>query len=134
MTAYKKRILILVFVFGFQLLINSMCNAAIYYIDLDGGDDSSAGTWTDKSPSVPISNYPSIRQAPNMASIHGTDKVLMFGGYTTYYNYYGDTWVYDLSDNTWTKKTPVSGSPTGCIQAGMATIYGDEAKILRYTL
>jgi hypothetical protein len=101
-----------------------------YYMNDTWVYDSSDGSWTDMTPVTPPSSYPSIRWAPNMVSIHGTDKVLMFGGLTTYSNYYSDTWIYDLSANSWTKKTPVSGSPTGRAQAGMATIYGDDKVVM----
>ena len=40
-----------------------------------------------------------------MASLGG-DQVLLFGGYNG--SYVGDTWVYDLSANTWTNQAPAA--------------------------
>jgi hypothetical protein len=38
----------------------------------------------------------------------GGDQVLLFGGWDGS-SFYGDTWVYDLSDNAWTEQAPASG-------------------------
>jgi hypothetical protein len=60
-----------------------------------------------------------------MASIYGTDKVLLFGGKSQGLN---DTWIYDLSNNTWTKKNPTIGlSPREGF--AMSSIWGTD-KIL----
>ena len=40
-----------------------------------------------------------------MASLGG-DQVLLFGGYGGAWS--GETWVYDLSANTWTNKAPAA--------------------------
>jgi hypothetical protein len=59
-----------------------------------------------------------------MANI-GEDKVLLFGGYKGSYIYVDDTWVYDLSDNTWTQKNPPS-KPSARGSSAMANIGGDK--------
>jgi uncharacterized membrane protein len=83
--------------------------------------DFSANTWTQKYPTT----SPSIRYYHKMATINGTDKVLLFGGaYGA--TIFDDTWEYDLSANTWTNKNPSGGSPIGrCLQA-MAEINGTD--------
>jgi len=40
----------------------------------------------------------------------GGDQVLLFGG-DDYYGYDGETWVYDLSANSWTNKEPPPTRP-----------------------
>ena len=88
--------------------------------------DLSNSTWTQKSPE----NYPSARYVHAIAPIYGDDKIVLFGGQTSPGNY-GDneTWVYDLSDDNWTKKTP-KNSPQGTGSHAMATIYGTDKVLL----
>lgn len=82
--------------------------------------------WTEKVPDpspTPVSTHA-------MAYI-GDDQVLLFGGYnpdTTDYVY--DTWVYDLNDNTWTPKSPISW-PTDIYYCAMCYIGGD--KVILFT-
>jgi N-acetylneuraminic acid mutarotase len=60
--------------------------------------DLSANTWTKKSPFA----APSARYGHAMVYLGG-DQVLLFGGSGSGCGgYCGDTWVYDLSANTWT--------------------------------
>ncbi len=63
-----------------------------------------------------------------MASIYGTDKVVFFGGYMNGKTV-DDTWVYDLSDNNWTKKSPTT-KPIGRISHAMASIDGDDKVVI----
>jgi hypothetical protein len=86
--------------------------------------DLSANTWTNQNPSP----KPSNRQSPNMASIDGTDQVLLYSGQTTSPTLPDDTWIYDLSANTWTNKNPSTKPGLGI--ANMATIYGDDKAVL----
>jgi hypothetical protein len=69
--------------------------------------DYSKKTWSNMT--TP-GNKPSPRSGHVMASIWGTDKVLLYGGSfftgTGTINY-NDTWIYDLSDNKWTEKDPI---------------------------
>ncbi len=86
---------------------------------------NSSGTWTLK----PKGSIPDSRRGHVLASIHGTDKVLLFGGYKSG-KYYDDTWVYDLSDNMWTEMKPLN-KPGGRHSHAMATIY-DTYKVLLF--
>ena len=54
--------------------------------------NSNENTWTKKSPTT----KPSERMSHGMASVYGTDKVVLYGGGVTK----NDTWVYDFSDNS----------------------------------
>ena len=58
-----------------------------------------------------------------MASLGG-DQVLLFGGENAS-AYDGDTWVYDLSDNTWTEQAPAAG-PSARGSHAMAWVGGDQ--------
>jgi hypothetical protein len=83
-----------------------------------------ADTWTQKTPTT----SPSIRDRFGLASFYVTDKVLLYGGYYSM-NTYNDTWLYDLSDDQWTKKT----TPSGILERsnpGMAPIHGTDKVVL----
>ena len=83
--------------------------------------DLSDNNWTQKSPST----SPAVRDHHGMANIGG-DQVLLFGGYNHGTSgLYGDTWLYDLSDNSWTEKSP-STEPSDRYSQGMAYIGGDQ--------
>jgi heme/copper-type cytochrome/quinol oxidase subunit 2 len=64
--------------------------------------DQSKNNWTDMNPTI----YPSARYMHTMASIWGTDKVLLYGGNNG--SNCRDTWVYNLTDNNWTRQFPSS--------------------------
>ena len=53
----------------------------------------------------------------------GEDKVLLFGGDGT-----AETWIYDLSDGTWTQQSPASSPPALGVHA-MAYIGGDRVML-----
>jgi len=59
-----------------------------------------ADDWTQKNPST----KPSARNIHTMAYI-GNGKVLLYGGLTES-GKNGETWIYDLSENTWTQMNP----------------------------
>jgi hypothetical protein len=82
--------------------------------------DLSSDTWTLQNP--PTS--PSVRQGSAMASVGG-DNVLLFGGEDNAWSVVGDTWVYDLSLNTWTLQNPLT-SPTAATNHSMANTGGDK--------
>jgi N-acetylneuraminic acid mutarotase len=83
--------------------------------------DLSDNTWTQKSPVL----SPSTRLGHAMAYIGG-DQAMMFGGATAdFQTVNNETWVYDLSDDTWTQKFPVT-SPSARSNHGMANIGGDQ--------
>ncbi|WP_455391978.1 Kelch repeat-containing protein [[Eubacterium] cellulosolvens] len=78
--------------------------------------DLSENSWTNMNPKT----SPSPRYIFGMAAVEGEDKIVLHGGSTTS-GYNGETWVYDLSENSWVKKTP-SGSPGRLIGHKLATI------------
>jgi len=80
-----------------------------------------ADGWTEKFPDP--NPKPTIRENHGMAYI-GDDKVLFFGGSSGGSN--NDTWVYDLSDNTWTSKSPTTKPPAEWEHV-IAFIGGDNA-------
>ena len=65
--------------------------------------DLSEDKWEQKFPT----NYPNGRCNHGQTSIHGTDKVIVFGGYT----FNDDTSIYDLSADNWQLMSP-TGKPT----------------------
>jgi N-acetylneuraminic acid mutarotase len=81
------------------------------------------GTWTKKPPFCFWGPCPSARYGQAMAWLGG-DKVLLFGGQDEA-THYGDTWVYDLSENSWVKKWPAS-APSGRAFHAMAPLGGDQ--------
>ena len=83
--------------------------------------DFSNNTWINKM----YSTNPSARYKHAMASIYGTDKVLLFGGTSG-----GDeTWIYDFSNNTWIEMDPIT-SPISRRSHGLASIWGTEKILL----
>jgi hypothetical protein len=87
-------------------------------------------SWTQKTPN----GNPGNRSAHSMASIHGTDKILLFGGrynesYTDEFGPYDDTWIYDFSNDTWIDMKPLT-HPTGRYFSSMASIYGTDNVML----
>ena len=90
--------------------------------------DLSNNTWIDKMPP----NSPEGRFSHAMASVWGTDKVVLFGGYAsrTFPDcYLNETWVYDLSENSWTQKTPTN-HPDARYEHAMASVYGNNKVLL----
>jgi len=81
--------------------------------------DLSENSWTKKTPA----NSPEPRSFHSMASIYGTDKVIIFGGFVNR----NDTWIYDLSENNWTRK---AYGPEERYEHAMASIYGTDKVIL----
>jgi hypothetical protein len=89
--------------------------------------DQSDNNWSDKSPV----SFPPPRERHGLASIDGDDKVLLYGGYNSETRrYLNDTWVYDLSQNTWTEKAP-ENTPGYLFNHAISTIYGTD-KIFLY--
>ena len=82
--------------------------------------DLSDNTWTQKSPAT----GPSVRYDHSLAYIGG-DQVLLFGGHDSNANRRNDSWVYDLSDNTWTQKSPAT-KPSARADHSLAYIGGDQ--------
>ena len=71
------------------------------------------GTWTEQLPAPPSGFFETA-----MASLGG-DQVLLVDHYSE------TTWVYDLSDNTWTRQYPTS-SPPGGREQYLASLGGDQ--------
>jgi hypothetical protein len=89
--------------------------------------DLSIDNWINKNPLT----FPQNRSFHSMSSIFGTDQIFLFGGsYPFGPDPYNDTWIYDFSDNTWTRKYP-STWPDGRIYFSSANIYGTD-KIIIY--
>jgi hypothetical protein len=82
--------------------------------------DLSDDTWTCEHPSP----GPTWSGAGYAVAYIGDDQVLLFGG-TGPYGCYDETWVYDLSDNTWTQQDP-SSKPSARVYHDMAYIGGDQ--------
>lgn len=79
--------------------------------------DYGNNTWEEK---IPTGN-PGILTNHGMATIYGTDKVYMYGG-TDGASALIETYIYDLSENTWTNvqhSLPRAGY-------GLATVYGTD--------
>ncbi len=76
------------------------------------------GAWTHLEPPTP-----SARSGHAMVSIGG-DQALLFGGYAGGI-FLGDTWVYDLSANTWTEMVPAV-APSARWSHALAYLGGDQ--------
>jgi hypothetical protein len=62
----------------------------------------------------------------SLASIYKTDKVLLFSPIATPWS---NTWIYDLSNNSWTKKAVLSHTMS-TNKAGLAPVFGTDKIIL----
>ncbi len=82
--------------------------------------DLSDNTWTLKNPAT----QPSARQNLAMVSLGG-DQVLLFGGRLEDFDPIDETWIYDLSDNTWTLQSPTT-QPSARYAHAMASLDGDQ--------
>ena len=101
-------------------------NGDTYIMDLDDH------TWTKMTPQFKdkIGNTISVitaRIKHAIAPIYTTDKVLLFGGDDGSLN--DETWVYDLSENIWTKMNP-SSKPSTRKDHAMASVWGDDKIVL----
>ncbi|MEM3043417.1 MAG: kelch repeat-containing protein [Thermoplasmata archaeon] len=86
------------------------------------------GVWKERAPSV----SPAPRCWHAMAAIGNDDKIILYGGLSKEYSGWillNDTWVYDLSENTWTHTFPPR-DPSGRYAHAMATIWGDDKVVL----
>jgi hypothetical protein len=93
--------------------------------------DLGSNTWTEIAPMG--SSIPSARRACKMASIWGTDQIIMFGGLSDIgTGYLNDTWVFDLSEQLWTEKFPINPENKPCMrsQYAMATVNGTDKVVL----
>jgi len=93
--------------------------------------DLSDNNWTNMSP---LHNPPRTDMF-GQATIWNSDKVVIFGGVVPDSNnnaaYTNKTWVYDLSDNDWTEKTPLVSNPQTTCENSLAAISGTD-KVLAF--
>ncbi|UCE06929.1 MAG: hypothetical protein JSW07_02500 [bacterium] len=80
--------------------------------------------WKNKT----LEHKPTGRIDLAMASVCGTEKIIIFGGWNNGTNL-NDTWVYDYNENTWTEKYP-SIKPSARWGIKMGSIYGTEKFLL----
>ena len=85
--------------------------------------DLSDNSWTWFPPAI----GPPERHGHAMAYLGG-DQVLLFGGYDGSGPFFGDTWVYDRSDNTWTEQAPGAAPPGRDLHA-MASLGGGRVLV-----
>ena len=72
--------------------------------------DLSDNAWTQKNPTVEPFDSVGNRVYHEMIYL-GDDQVLIFGGYGVSPHWLGDTWIYDLSDDTWEELNPTTSPP-----------------------
>ena len=75
------------------------------------------GAWTNLTRVTPTA-----RDYHAMASL-GEDQVLLFGGYDG--AFIGETWIYDLSANTWTSQAPAA-APSARVRHAMVSVGADR--------
>ncbi|UCH89792.1 MAG: hypothetical protein JSV49_03865 [Thermoplasmata archaeon] len=75
---------------------------------------------------IDIPNSPPSRYLHDMATVWGTDKVVLFGGF---YPHANDTWIFDGKNKKWTRKWPIK-HPTNRSYHAMASIWGTDKVIL----
>jgi hypothetical protein len=87
--------------------------------------DAGANTWIQKVPT----NNPNVRTGHQMATINGTDKVLLYGGTNWGSTYLDETWIYDYSDNTWTEQD-TKNKPKSPYGHALSSIWGKDEVLL----
>jgi hypothetical protein len=87
--------------------------------------DLSDDEWTNMEPT---GVKPSARHSLAMSFIHGTDKILLFGGMSQSF-LTNETWLYDFSDNTW-ESLLLTNSPTVREYHEIEPVYNDDKVIL----
>ena len=93
--------------------------------------DLSDNAWVEKTPQNPNStNNPPLRMFSSMASISGTDKVALFGGFISGPTYFNDLWVYDVSDDNWIEMPTPGKKPSPRHTPAMAAIEGTDKIVL----
>ena len=85
--------------------------------------DLSDGNWTELTPA----NAPSARASHAMVYM-GDDKVMLFGGLRGGSNFNNETWIFDLSENSWTLIEPPV-SPRSRFSHSMARIGNQKAML-----
>lgn len=86
--------------------------------------DVSESRWTNET----NDKKPKARGGHSMATIWGTNKILLFGG-TDGVGYFNDTWMYSFSDNSWTE-IKYSIGPVGRMGHTLASDYKTHSIVL----
>lgn len=81
-------------------------------------------TWTDLTPLA--GPAPAPRRTPNAAYDPENDRVVTWSGQGT--GFFNDSWVFDLSTNTWTQLAPAA--PVPAIRYGVASVWDPVTKEL----
>lgn len=91
--------------------------------------DYSQNKWTNLNPTINGEGW--VTRGKAAMAYLGDDKVLMFGGYR--YNVsFNDTWIYDLSENSWTLVSPtVTGGDLTIRNSHMMASVG-EGKVIAF--
>ncbi|MEM2899187.1 MAG: kelch repeat-containing protein, partial [Thermoplasmata archaeon] len=87
-------------------------NDIVNYTGIEMKDDTcdynfGSNIWTVRNPG----SSPSVRTESALATIPGTTKALLFGGYNAN-GYLGDVWIYDHTTTAWSDITPTEKSVT----------------------
>ncbi|NNG00199.1 MAG: hypothetical protein HKM93_12515 [Desulfobacteraceae bacterium] len=91
--------------------------------------DFSENSWRKLSPIYEGPTW-SKRARQGMAYLGG-DKVLMFGGYIPYTDT-NDTWIFNLTENKWTYKSPAENGGTLSARSTMMLSYIEDGKVLGF--
>jgi N-acetylneuraminic acid mutarotase len=86
--------------------------------------DRGKNTWTDLKPS---GNLPPARRSMAVAYHPGDNKIVIFGGLGADAEVLDDTWVYDVSDNTWTPWIALTPSSPPSARYGANMVYDPES-------
>lgn len=98
--------------FGGDVAVQTtLTNATLAY-------DENSGEWTRMNPP----STPSPRWLLRMAYDGGSDRIVLFGGYSPPAK--DDTWAYDLNNDTWTLRAPAT-TPSGRLGHGL--VYDAES-------
>jgi len=124
---------------GAEMAFDSSSGSVVLFGGTNGFDyfsdtwtyNSTTNTWTNRTPLSPIPN----RRATHRMIYDSTDDVtLLFGGYDGTNPmipiWYGDTWEYDYTLNSWTNITNPAASPSAREHHGMAYSSGNDKTIL----
>jgi N-acetylneuraminic acid mutarotase len=100
------------------------CNWALNGFNETWIYDTANDGWTNAAPK----NHPDGRYGASMVPVFGEDRVLLFGGWCPS-GRSNETWVYDYSDNNWTRMNPAVSPPTRH-EFGMAPVYDDDKVVI----
>jgi hypothetical protein len=84
---------------------------------------SATNHWTKLTPTGSVKPYG--RTGHGMAAIYGTQEIVLFDDHSNT----RDTWMYNLSNNSWTDMKPTNKPPDN-VESDLATIYGTDKVML----